>query len=115
MSKTTGTPTGLTVKISSRGASRLKEGHVWVYRSDIVSAEGIAPGALVSVVDHRGQPLGSALYSSSSQIAIRLISQEPVTDFPALLRQRIADAIAYREPIVRDTNASPWAYCAAAA
>ncbi len=105
MSKTTGTPTGLTVKISSRGASRLKEGHVWVYRSDIVSAEGIAPGALVSVVDHRGQPLGSALYSSSSQIAIRLISQEPVTDFPALLRQRIADAIAYREPIVRDTNA----------
>jgi 23S rRNA (cytosine1962-C5)-methyltransferase len=96
---------GFTVTISPRGASRLKEGHVWVYRSDIVSAEGVLAGSLVSVIDHRGQPLGTALYSSSSQIAIRLVSHEPVADFPALLRQRVADAIAYREMIVRDTNA----------
>src|SRR5713226_8608594 len=93
------------VAISARGASRLKDGHVWVYRSDIVSADGVPAGSLVSVVDHRGQRLGSALYSSSSQIAIRMISQEPVTDFPGLLRQRVADAIAYREAMVRDTNA----------
>jgi 23S rRNA (cytosine1962-C5)-methyltransferase len=105
MSKTTGSPGGLTVRVSPRGASRLKDGHVWVYRSDIVSAEGVPAGSLVSVVDHRGQTLGSALYSSSSQIAIRLISHEPVADFPALLRQRIADAIAYRGPIIHDTNA----------
>ena len=96
---------GFKVTISPRGAARLKDGHVWVYRSDIVAADGIPAGSLVSVVDHRGQPLGSALYSSASQIAIRLISHEPVADLPALLRQRIADAIAYRERIVRDTNA----------
>ncbi len=94
-----------TVKVSPRGASRLKTGHVWVYRSDIVSADSVLPGSLVCVVDHRGKPLGSALYSSSSQIAIRMISPEPVADFPALLRQRIADAIAYREPLIRDTEA----------
>jgi len=94
-----------TVKISPRGTTRLKDGHVWVYRSDIVSADRILPGSLVRVSDHRGKPLGTALYSSSSQIAIRLISHDPVTDFPALLRQRIADAIAYRESIVRDTDA----------
>jgi 23S rRNA (cytosine1962-C5)-methyltransferase len=105
MSKATGNPAASTVKISPRGASRLNDGHVWVYRSDIVSAEGVPAGSLVSVVDHRGQTLGSALYSSSSQIAIRLISHEPVADFPALLRQRIADAIAYRGPIIHDTNA----------
>jgi 23S rRNA (cytosine1962-C5)-methyltransferase len=105
MSKTSRSVSGLAVKISPRGASRLKDGHVWVYRSDIVSADGVPPGALVSVVDHRGQTLGTALYSSSSQIAIRLISHEPVTDLPALLRQRLADALAYREPIIRDTNA----------
>jgi 23S rRNA (cytosine1962-C5)-methyltransferase len=93
------------VKVSPRGASRLKGGHVWVYRSDVVSADGVAAGSLVSVVDHRGQPLGSALYSSSSQIAIRMISHEPVADLPALLRQRVADAVAYREPIIHDTNA----------
>jgi 23S rRNA (cytosine1962-C5)-methyltransferase len=93
-----------TVKLSPRGASRLKDGHVWVYRSDIVSADGVPAGSVVSVVDHRGQTLGTALYSSSSQIALRLISHEPVADFAALLRQRIADAIAYREPIIRNTN-----------
>jgi len=93
------------IKVSARGAARLKSGHVWVYRSDVVSADGVLPGALVTVTDQRGKPLGAALYSSSSQIAIRLISHEPVADFPALLRQRIADAIAYRERIVRDTDA----------
>ncbi|MGA2347621.1 MAG: class I SAM-dependent rRNA methyltransferase [Candidatus Sulfotelmatobacter sp.] len=93
------------VKISPRGASRLKSGHVWVYRSDIVSADGVLPGSLVRVSDHRGKSLGTALYSSSSQIAIRMISHEPVADFHALLRQRIADAIAYRGLLVRDTEA----------
>src|SRR6202522_4608630 len=99
-----------TVKLSPRGTSRLKSGHVWVYRSDIASVDGASPGDVVTVTDHRGKPLGTALYSSSSQIAIRLISTErisrdPVKDFPALLRQRIADAIAYRERIVHNTDA----------
>ncbi|MGA9510370.1 MAG: class I SAM-dependent rRNA methyltransferase [Candidatus Sulfotelmatobacter sp.] len=93
------------VRISPRGATRLKSGHVWVYRSDIVSADGAAPGSLVTVTDLRGKPLGTALYSSSSQIAIRLLSREPVGDLAGLLRQRIADAISYREPIVHQTNA----------
>ena len=95
----------LPVKVSPRGATRLKAGHVWVYRSDIVSAEGVAPGSLVQIIDHRGKPIGTALYSSSSQIAIRMISDQPVKDFPALLRQRIADALAYRERVVHNTNA----------
>src|ERR1700728_1902665 len=105
MSKTSVELSATTVKVSPRGTTRLKDGHVWVYRSDIVSAEGVAPGSLVTVTDHRGQILGSALYSSSSQIAVRLISREPVVDFPALLRQRVAEAIAYRTQLIRDTNA----------
>ena len=95
-----------TVTVSPRGASRLKDGHVWVYHSDIVAGEKApSPGSIVTVADHRGQILGTALYSSSSQIAIRLISREAVADFAALLGQRIGDAVAYRERIVRDTNA----------
>jgi 23S rRNA (cytosine1962-C5)-methyltransferase len=94
-----------TVKVSPRGSTRLKDGHVWVYRSDIVSADSVLPGSLVRVTDHRGKLLGTALYSSSSQIAIRMISHDPVTDFRALLRHRIADAISYRAPLVIDTEA----------
>jgi len=93
------------VKISPCGATRLKSGHVWVYRSDIVSADGIPPGSLVTVSDPRGKPLGTALYSTSSQIAVRMLSADPIADLPALLRQRVANAIAYREALVRDTDA----------
>jgi 23S rRNA (cytosine1962-C5)-methyltransferase len=93
------------VKVSRRGADRLKDGHVWVYRSDILSANGISPGALVGVADEREKLLGTALYSSASQIAIRMISKEAVNDLNSLLRKRIQDAIAYRERVVRDTDA----------
>src|ERR1700683_3010549 len=92
------------VKVSPRGAARLKSGHVWVYRSDIVSSDSALPGSVIRVTDHRGKPLGTALYSSSSQIAIRMISSETIADFTALLGQRIANAIAYRQPLVRDTE-----------
>lgn len=94
-----------TVRISPRGATRLKTGHVWVYRSDVLSADAIPPGSLVVISDQRGKTLGTALYSSTSQIAIRLISPDPIADLPALLRERIANAIAYRESLVRDTDA----------
>jgi 23S rRNA (cytosine1962-C5)-methyltransferase len=93
------------VKVSRRGANRLREGHVWVYRSDIVAAEGVAPGALVGVTDEREKFLGTALYSSASQIAIRLISHDAVKDFDSLLRGCIEEAIAYRQRIVHDSNA----------
>ncbi len=92
------------VRVSHRGGSRLKEGHVWVYRSD-VSVDNVPPGALVRVADERGKFLGTALYSSSSQIAIRMLSSEAIGDLPGLLRERIQAAIAYRERVVRDTDA----------
>ncbi len=94
-----------TVKISRRGVERLRSGHVWVYRSDVVLAEGVPPGSLVGVADERGKFLGSALYSTASQIAVRMVSREAVSDFPVLLRQRISDALAYREGVVQNTDA----------
>jgi len=93
------------VKVSQRGSDRLKQGHVWVYRSDIVRADDVVPGAMVAVRDERGKLLGTALYSSASQIALRLISRDAVENLPALLSARIREAIAYREKIVRDTDA----------
>jgi 23S rRNA (cytosine1962-C5)-methyltransferase len=94
-----------TVKISRRGTTRLKENHVWVYRSDVVSADGVNPGALVSVTDERGKPFGTALYSSSSQIAIRMISSHPVAELLSLIRERIRQAVQYRQQVVSDTDA----------
>jgi len=94
-----------TVKISRRGAERLKNGHMWVYRSDVVSADGVPPGALVNIRDERGKPMGTALYSTTSQIAVRMISRDAIPDFFSLLRERVAEAAAYRERIVKDSDA----------
>lgn len=91
--------------ISARGVARLRAGHVWVYRSDLVSADGIAPGSLVQVVDERGRAQGSALYSSASQIAIRMLAPGPVEDLPALIRERLLAAIRYRNQVVTGTDA----------
>jgi 23S rRNA (cytosine1962-C5)-methyltransferase len=61
---------------------------------------------LVHVRDERGRRLGSALYSSASQIAIRLLSSEANTEaqLPPLLRERIASAVQFRRHIARDTD-----------
>ena len=105
MPSKSGTPSLPVVKISRRGAKRLQDGHVWVYRSDIVSADGVAPGTAAGVTDERGKFLGTALYSSASQIAVRLISPHAVNDLGRLLRERIQEAISYRERVVRDSDA----------
>ena len=93
------------VKLSTRGVARLQARHPWVYRSDVVEAKDVPPGATVRVHDPRRKFLGTALYSSSSQIAIRMISHGSVPDLPALVAERIRAAIAYRKELVRNTDA----------
>jgi len=88
------------VVISRRAASHLKGGHVWVYRSEIISEESTRPGAVVLLEDDRGRSLGSAMYSSTSQIALRRLSAASLRseqEFLDLLRRRIREALAYRE------------------
>ncbi|HEU5336550.1 MAG TPA: class I SAM-dependent rRNA methyltransferase [Terriglobales bacterium] len=98
-------PGAVKVVISARAVARLRAGHVWVYRSDLVGADGIAAGTLVQVVDERGRAHGSALYSSASQIALRIVSRRPVKDLAELIRERVRAAIRYREQVVSDTDA----------
>ncbi len=92
--------------MNHRGAARLRGGHLWVYRSDLVPPTDAPAAALVQVRDERGRRLGSALYSSASQIAIRLISSDDIADaaLPELVRQRIASAVEFRRRLARDTD-----------
>src|SRR5271157_6097877 len=94
------------ITVNHRGAARLRGGHLWVYRSDLVPSADVPRGTLVQVRDERGRKLGSAFYSDASQIAVRLLSGEEITEaqLPSLLRQRIATAVQFRQPIARDTD-----------
>jgi 23S rRNA (cytosine1962-C5)-methyltransferase len=95
------------LSVNWRAAARIRHGHVWVYRSDLVDPNQAPPGSLVRVQDEAGKYLGTALYSSSSQIALRMLAGERLepAGLVELLRQRLLAAIAYRERIVRGSDA----------
>ena len=94
------------IAVTRRGANRVHAGHLWIYRSDVSEASAAAAGSVASVVDDRGKPLGAALYSNASQIALRMLRADAGTvKLRVLLRERIAAAVAYRRRVVRDSNA----------
>ena len=95
-----------TAVVTRRAADRLRAGHVWVYRSDVVSVPDDAPH-LLAVVDQRGNLLGTALYSAFSEIVLRLVSTEVIAteaEWLALLARRLREAVAQREPILSSSD-----------
>jgi 23S rRNA (cytosine1962-C5)-methyltransferase len=90
------------VRVSKKGADRFRSGHPWIFRSDVTDASQATGGQIVRVVDNRGQHLGHAHYSSSSQIAVRMLrGSTEVADFGA----RIAAAQRFRKQVVTDSTA----------
>jgi len=106
-----GNATGSTIgaRINRRAADRLRSGHAWVYASDIEFIEagaGEAP-ALLPVADNRGLLLGTALYSPSSQIALRMVSREAIgeAEWLDLLAKRLKTAVSQRWPLLQAEGA----------
>ncbi len=90
--------------ISRRAADRLRAGHLWVYRSDIEHLVETEAG-LLPVADYRGFPLGTALWSPSSQIALRMVSSDPHLTHEgwlALFDQRLRYAIQQRQGMLEE-------------
>ena len=101
-----------TLRITRRAADRLRAGYLWVYRTDLESqANTLEPGALVTLIDSRELPLGTALYSAASTIAARLISRLPAlprAQYLVDLRTRVDAALQLRReltPITAGNNA----------
>ena len=96
------------VIVNERAAKRLRSGHVWVYASDVLNDGGAKPGSLVHVIGPKDKILGSAIYSSSSQIKLRLLGREALRteeELLELVRQRLDEAVVYRTKVVRDSDA----------
>lgn len=94
-----------TVRVSRKGADRIGSGHVWIFASDVIDSGMAAAGAAVRVVDPKGRPLGVAHYSSTSQIALRLLSRHAEEINEAFLKKRIEAAYEYRKRIVSGSDA----------
>ena len=93
-----------TVTITKRGAQRVHARHCWIYRSDVTDQPAQAE-AVVRVMDSRKRPLGWALYSSRSQIALRMVAFEDVEIDRDFWVSRLASAERLRDRVVRDATA----------
>lgn len=91
-------------RISRRGDDRLRQGHPWIYRSDITGVDA-GPGAVVRVVDSRGKAAGYALYSDRSEIALRMVTRGPDAPDTTFWRRRLEGAIAFRRALAIDATA----------
>jgi 23S rRNA (cytosine1962-C5)-methyltransferase len=84
------------VLVRKRGADRIRRGHLWVYRTDVISTHDAAAGGIVSVRDERGVTLGKAFFSSKSQIALRFISLGDTFIDEQFFRKRFDSADRFR-------------------
>jgi 23S rRNA (cytosine1962-C5)-methyltransferase len=101
-----------TAVVSARGAARIRAGHPWVYRPDVVRGPerdaGDGGPALVTVEDARGKVLGVASWAARARLALRVISRgegarpRPLAD---LVEERLHAALERRLAFSFDRDA----------
>ncbi|HKW47736.1 MAG TPA: class I SAM-dependent rRNA methyltransferase [Gemmatimonadaceae bacterium] len=91
--------------VSPKGARRWAQGHPWIYRSDLLTTPS-APAGAVAVRDQRGRALGAALWSPTSEIALRFLDRNAHASLDeSWWRERIGAAVARRASLPASTNA----------
>jgi 23S rRNA (cytosine1962-C5)-methyltransferase len=93
------------VRVNRRAVERVRSGHPWIFASDVLDRGEAQPGDAVAVVDTAGRALGTAHYSSTSQIRLRMLSERLATVDGAFIAERLSEAAAWRARVVSDTTA----------
>ena len=85
--------------VTLKGARRWRDGHPWIFRSDVARRPDAPPGAVL-VYDIGGRPLGWALWSPASEISLRLLDSNPgATIDGSWWRDRLERALRRRQPL----------------
>jgi len=86
------------VRLRRGDERRLKLGHPWVFSNEVETGlKGVAPGAVVQVIDSRGAPLGVGTANPHSLICVRLFTRGRAPLDRALLVRRLHQAQAVRD------------------
>jgi 23S rRNA (cytosine1962-C5)-methyltransferase len=93
------------VRVTRKAAARVEAGHPWIFSSDVADRAGAQPGQAVKVTAPNGRPLGTAHYSSTSEIALRMLSPQVEEIGREFFLGRIRAAEEHRRTVVRDTDA----------
>lgn len=92
------------VIVTKRGADRIRGGHLWIYKSDVVDTADALGGSVVAVQDQHKNFIGQALFSNASEITLRFLSQSQDSIDREWWRRRILEA-STRRSITKNTNA----------
>lgn len=79
------------VFVNQKGAKRIRKGHLWIYKSDVLKIEADG-GAVVSVFDEAKNLVGKAFYSDSSEITLRFFTTKNEEINRDFWRKRIIEA-----------------------
>lgn len=90
------------IAVSDRGAARLRAGHPWVYRSDLLTPTPEARFA--PIVDRRGRALGWGALHPTATLALRLWHRHDAPITRELIAARLERAVAHREALQRDPD-----------
>ena len=93
------------VRVNRKAAERVASGHPWIFASDVADRGGAAAGQPVTVVDPRGRPLGTAHFSSSSQISLRMLSRQTEEIGREFFLRRLRAAEEHRRHVVEGGSA----------
>ncbi|MBA2704582.1 MAG: class I SAM-dependent rRNA methyltransferase [Blastocatellia bacterium] len=93
------------ITVTKRGADRIRRGHLWIYRSNVVDVSDVAGGSIAGVQDEHRNFIGQAFYSDSSQIALRFLTQTRDSIDREWWRGRIRETASRRRDISQETNA----------
>jgi 23S rRNA (cytosine1962-C5)-methyltransferase len=93
------------VRVNRKAADRVASGHPWIFASDLTDRDGAQPGEAVKVADFRGRPLGTAHYSSASQIALRMLAPQVIEINRDFYLRRLQAAESHRCAVVHHSNA----------
>jgi 23S rRNA (cytosine1962-C5)-methyltransferase len=92
------------ITVSARGEDRIRNGHFWIYKADVVNGSADA-GAVVRVVNRAGRFLARAFYSDRSQITLRILTRDDVAVDRRFWRLRLEQAISFRNKLGIDATA----------
>ena len=81
--------------VNKKGAKRVRGGHLWIYKSDVLNVEAEG-GGVVSVYDEGKNFVGKAFYSDSSEITLRIFTTKDEVIDKEFWRGRIKDAATRR-------------------
>lgn len=103
-----------TAVVNARGAARIRAGHPWIFRQDVVSGPPTDAGSggpsLVAVKDGRGKPLAVATWAATARLALRVVATgdgapESDDELLPLVNRRLDAALARRGGLGLDRDA----------